>query len=89
MAKCKTIALLECLEAEHGELSSVISSALNIVEDINESGINPSAIQYLNTLVDEIYKAKGISLLNHLRAGAGADCQVCREMAKHIQVVAA
>ena len=87
MAKCKTIALLEHLAAEHSELKQVASSAMDIAENIQECGKSDIAIEYLHLLVDAIYKAGDVSLLDHLRDGG--DCLVCREMAKRIQIIGA
>ena len=87
MAKCKTIALLEHLAAEHSELKQVASSAMDIVENIQECGISDIAIEYLHLLVDAICKAGDISLLDHLRDGG--DCAPCREMAKRIHAISA
>ncbi len=83
VTKCKTIALMETLKAEDGEMSSVASSCLGILEDLSESGMNASAIEYLHLLVDEIYKAGNLSLLDHLLASA--DCPPCQAMAARIQ----
>ena len=87
MAKCKTIALLEHLAAENNELSGVASSAMDIVENIQECGMSDVAIDYLHLFVDAICKARDISLLDQLRDGG--DCAPCCEIAKRIQAIGA
>jgi hypothetical protein len=76
---------MERLKVEDSEMSQEASSCLNILEDIRESGLNSSAIEYLHLLVDEIYKAGNLSLLDHLRAGA--DCPPCQAMMARLQLL--
>lgn len=83
MTKCKTISLLEKLVETKSDSKELAASCLDIVENIRESGSTDSAIKYLHMLVDEIYTAGNISLLDHLRDGA--DCTACQEMLTRIE----
>lgn len=87
MTQCKTIQLLTDLVAANSEWKMIASSCLDIIENINESGLTPAGIHYLHEFVDAIYKEGNISLLDHLRDGS-ADCRICKEMASRMGVIA-
>ncbi len=86
MAKCETVALLQQLVAENGEWTSLAAPCLDIVENIEQSGLDPAAIGYLHLFVSEIYKSGEHSLLDHLTSGV-ADCAICKEIVRYMDEI--
>ncbi len=84
MAQCETVALLQRLVAENGEWTSLAAPCLDIVENIELGGLEPTAIGYLHLFVSEIYKAGDLSILDHLTNGV-ADCDICKEIVRYME----
>ncbi len=86
MAQCATVALLQQLVAENGEWTSLAAPCLDIVENIEQCGLEPAAIEYLHLFVSEIYKSGNLSFLDHLTSGV-ADCDICKEIVRYMERV--
>jgi hypothetical protein len=86
MAQCETVVLLQQLVAENGEWTSLAAPCLDLVENIEQSGLEPAAIGYLHLFVSEIYKAGDLSILDHLTNGV-ADCDICRELVSYMNAI--
>ena len=84
MTQCETVALLQRLVAENGEWTSLAAPCLDIVENIELGGLEPTAIGYLHLFVSEIYKAGDLSILDHLTSGV-ADCDICKEIVRYME----